>query len=481
MVFVLVVGVVLFVGVRFLWKFSKIVRLLLLLLYFNLQTTTTQEFHTKQRGTTQQELDFSNHLFLWRNVYIHRKPRYVGCGMQQNIFTSYVSRPTIFRNKEALSNSFVPRKISHRDEEIRQMSCILAPILRGYQGSNVFVYGTCGTGKTICSRYVAAQLEEAGKGRVKCIYINAKLKRVADTEYRLLNQLLREFGELMPDTGLPTDALYRRLFALLEERKTSLVLMLDEIDALFKKIGDEFLYNLTRINTELKGTKVVLVGITNDLSFRDRLDQRIKSSLGEEEVLFKPYNAMQLKNILLERVNEGFIHSTVDPSAINKCAAIAAQEHGDARKALDLLRVAGELADRDSETTVTEAHVDMAERKLDIDRVAETIKSQPLHSQTILYSAIRCMEKRQESSNWADTRILTGDLFDAYSKACTANGTKVLTQRRFSDLVGELDMLGIISTKVISKGRYGRTREITLAINGSALEKAKTFLETRFR
>jgi cell division control protein 6 len=224
-----------------------------------------------------------------------------------------------------------------------------------------------------------------------------------------------------------------------------------------------------------------LVGITNDLTFRDRLDQRIKSSLGEEEVLFKPYNATQLKNILVERVNEGFIHSTVDPSAINKCAAIAAQEHGDARKALDLLRVAGELADRDGETTVTEAHVDMAERKLDIDRVAETIKSQPLHSQTILYSAIRCMGKRQEAGNWADTRILTGDLFDAYSKTCAANGTKVLTQRRFSDLVGELDMLGIISTKVISKGRHGRTREITLAINGSALEKAKTFLETRFR
>ncbi len=397
----------------------------------------------------------------------------------QNLFSSYVERPTIFRNKEVLSTSFIPRKISYRDEEIKQLSNILAPLLRGYQTSNVFVYGTCGTGKTICSRYVAAQLEEASKRKIKCVYINTKLKRVADTEYRLLNHLLRELGEIMPDTGLPTDILYRRLSALIEEKRQPLVLLLDEIDALFAKIGDEFLYSLTRMNTELKKAKIVLVGITNDLSFRDKLDQRIKSSLGEEEVLFKPYNALQLKNILAERVNEGFIHNTVDISAINKCAAIAAQEHGDARKALDLLRVAGEIADRDSETVVTDKHVDIAEKKLDIDRITETIKAQPWHSQMILYSLI-CLNGRRQD-NWADNRILTGDLFESYSKTCIANGTKILTQRRFSDLVGELDMLGIISTKVISKGRYGRTREIALSINGSAHEKAKTFLETRFR
>ncbi len=400
-----------------------------------------------------------------------------------NLFSSYVDRPTIFRNKEVLSHSFIPQKISYREDEIRQISNILAPLLRGYQPSNVFIYGTCGTGKTICSRYVAGQLEEAAGKTVKCVYINAKMKRVADTEYRLLNQLLRELGESMPDTGLPTDILYRRLSTLLEEKRLSLVLLLDEIDAMFKKIGDEFLYNLTRMNTELSASKIVLVGITNDLSFRDRLDQRIKSSLSEEEVLFKPYNAMQLKSILGERVNEGFIRNTVDLSAINKCAAIAAQEHGDARKALDLLRLAGELADRDSETIVTDVHVDMAERKLDIDRVTETIKAQPLHSQLILQSMIKTVEKRYDvrQDGWMDKRILTGDLFDAYSKICTANGTKILTQRRFSDLLGELDMLGIVTTKVISKGRHGRMREINLSISGSALEKVRAFLETRFK
>ncbi len=399
--------------------------------------------------------------------------------MLQNIFSTYANQPTVFRNKAVLSNTFVPKKISYREDEIGQISTILAPLLRGYQTSNVFIYGTCGTGKTICSRYVAKQLEEAGKGKIRCIYINTKLKRVADTEYRLLNHILREFGEIMPDTGIPTDILYRRLFTLIENKKISLVLLLDEIDALFKKIGDEFLYNLTRMNTELNNAKIVMVGITNDLSFRDKLDQRIKSSLGEEEILFKPYNAVQLRNILNERISEGFLQNTVDTAAVNICAAIAAQEHGDARKALDLLRVAGEIVDRNGESVVTEQYVVMAEKKLDIDRIAETIKAQPLHSQMILYSLIKCSER--ERQGWADSRTLTGDLFESYSKVCTSAGTKTLTQRRFSDLVGELDMLGVVTTKLISKGRYGRTREIKMSIDGIAFEKTKSFLEMKFR
>ena len=246
-----------------------------------------------------------------------------------------------------------------------------------------------------------------------------------------------------------------------------------------KKIGDEFLYTLTRMNTELKTAKITLIGITNDLSFRDKLDQRVKSSLGEEEVVFKPYNATQLQDIISERVGESFEYNTVEPAAINKCAAIAAQEHGDARKALDLIRIAGELVDRNGETRITEDYIDFADKKLDIDRITESVKAQPKHSQIILHSLLKCVEKKKDSG-WTDTRILTGDLFSMYSNKCMVNGTKILTQRRFSDLVGELDMLGIISAKVVSKGRHGRTREITLAVNGSALEKAKSFLEMKF-
>jgi archaeal cell division control protein 6 len=400
-----------------------------------------------------------------------------------NIFSQYLQKESIFKDKKALTSSFVPEKIQHRDNEIRQIGAVLAPVLRGYHPNNIFIYGTCGTGKTIVVKFIINQLTEAVNGnghRMKVVYINCKMKKVADTEYRLFAQLLKEFGECVPDTGLPTDVLYRKFFERVEALKGNVIIILDEIDTLVKKIGDEFLYNFTRINNDLQQSHVTVVGITNDLGMRDNLDMRVKSSLSEEEILFKPYDAAQLKEILSERTVHGFQQGAVEEPVLNKCAALAAQEHGDARRALDLLRVAGELAERLGVTNISEDHVDMAEGKIDLDRVSETIKAQPSQSQAVLYSIIKLQEKTSGQKKWVDSRLLTGDVFDGYQAICKNNGMKPLTQRRVSDLIGELDMLGIITAKVISNGRYGRTREIKLAMNDTVLQKTNAYLAEKF-
>ncbi len=403
--------------------------------------------------------------------------------VESNIFSQYLQKQDIFADKKCLTSAFVPNKIPHRDNEIQQIGSILAPVLRGYHPNNIFIYGTCGTGKTICAKFIINQLKEIScknGHHIKVVYINCKMKRVADTEYRLFAQLLKELGECVPDTGLPTDVLYRRFFEKIEGMKCTSILILDEIDTLVKKVGDDFLYNFTRINQELKNSHIVVVGITNDLSLRDNLDLRVKSSLSEEEILFKPYNANQLKDILLERVKDGFAPGVIDDSVLNKCAALAAQEHGDARRALDLLRVAGEIAERFGEKHIVEEHVDMAEQKVDIDRITETVKSQPAQSQAVLHSVIKLKDKMSTQKKWTDKRLMTGDVFDMYANICNSNGMKPLTQRRVSDLIGELDMLGIITAKVVSNGRYGRTREIALAINGSILGRVTAFLDDKF-
>lgn len=399
---------------------------------------------------------------------------------KDNIFLRFVEKESIFKNKKALTSSFMPSKIPHREEEIKSISNILAPALRGYQPSNLFIYGTVGTGKTISIRYVLSQLEEISKGRgIRTVYINCKMKKVSDTEYRLLAQLLKEIGEFVPETGLPTHLLYRRFFEKIDEKKQTIILVLDEIDSLYKKIGDDFLYNLTRVNGEMKNATITLVGITNDLSFRDNLDARIKSSLSDEEIIFKPYDALQLKDILAQRVSEGVIEDTISEEIISMCAAMAAQEHGDARRAIDLLRVAGEVAERLGDSQITYKHVELAEEKIDMDRVTETIKLQPKQSQAVMYSIIKLQEKYGSQKKWADTRMLTGDIYEMYKEVCARNNLKTLTQRRVSDLIGELDMLGVITAKVISKGRYGRTREVVLAINDTILQRVNSMLVER--
>ncbi len=400
-----------------------------------------------------------------------------------NIFTQYIEQEDLFNDKKALSSSFIPHKISHRDVELQQIGSMLAPVLRGYHPNNIFIYGTCGTGKTICAKYLLSQLNDAIKqsGKtLRVIYINCKMKKVADTEYRLLAQMLRELGDCVPDTGLPTDVLYRKFFEKVDSKESPVIVILDEIDTLVKRVGDDFLYNLTRVNQDMKKSHITIVGITNDLSFRDNLDLRVKSSLSEEAVIFSPYNAVQLKDILYERAKEGFKTGVVTDIVLSKCAALAAQEHGDARRALDLLRVAGEIAERGGERIITESHIETAQQKLDMDRVTETIRTQPSHSQAVLFSIVKINEKMGTQKGWVDKRMLTGDVYDSYATICKTNNMKPLTQRRISDLISELDMLGIITAKVISNGRYGRTRDISLAIKEDVLARVKNILVERF-
>ena len=401
----------------------------------------------------------------------------------ENIFAGYIEKESVFKDKRVLTAAFIPEKIPHRENEIKQLTNILAPVLKGYTTNNAFIYGTVGTGKTICCRFVLSQLEEAAIAQsknVKALYLNCKMKRVADTEYRLVAQLLKGLGVSVPDTGLPTDVLYHKLFEKIDEKRQHIIIALDEIDSLVRKTGDGFLYSLTRMNSELKNASITTIGITNDVLFLEGLDVRVRSSLSEEELVFKPYDAVQLQDVLQERVFEGFREDVVSPEVVSLCAAIAAQEHGDARRALDLLRIAGETAERNNDNKVTDLHVNEAQDKIDVERTIENIKGQPKQSQAVLITIIKLIEAQKKQGRWTDKRLLTGSVYESYRETCGRNNLKPLTQRRVGDLISELDMLGIISTKVISKGRYGRTREISLALNETIAHKAERILADKF-
>ncbi|MFB6208869.1 MAG: ORC1-type DNA replication protein [Candidatus Nanohaloarchaea archaeon] len=393
----------------------------------------------------------------------------------QSMFTSYIDKDTFFTNKDALTTNWVPENILHREEQINDLASILAPSLRGDDPSNVFIYGSVGTGKSLITRHVTGELETVAEDEdveLEIVYINCKMKKVADTEYRLLAKLAEQLGDEVPSTGLPTDEVYNRFFEALQEQKGVVIIALDEIDALVKKVGDEFLYNLTRINDDLSQTKVSIVGISNDLNFTEYMDSRVKSSLSEEEIIFPPYNAIELKEILEDRADEGFREQVLREGVISKCSALAAQEHGDARRALDLIRVAGELAERSSAEQVLKKHVDQAQDKIERDRIVETVRSQPKHSKLVLYTILEMTDDEDE--------IATGDVYSEYKQLCSEVEVSELTQRRVSGLISELDMLGVINAKVISKGRYGRTRQISVDLSENIRKQIRELVEEKF-
>ena len=390
----------------------------------------------------------------------------------EEFFESFLRRESVFFDKKVLQSTYTPETILHREEQTKQIANILAPALKTEKPSNIFIYGKTGTGKTLTVRHTTQKLMEiATKENIplRVLYINCKLKRSADTEYRLIAQLARELGKSIPPTGLPTEEVYKTFFKALNKQKQNHVLILDEIDQLVIKTGDNVLYNLTRINEETE-SQVSIIGISNDITFVDGLDPRVKSSLSEEEIIFPPYNALQIQSILKQRTEFAFNNGVLEQGVTEKCAAYAARDHGDARRALELLRVAGEVADRKNSKKITIDHIDEAEEKIDRDRIIEVVSTQPKQYKLVLYAILSLQPGRNNN-------IFTGEVYDIYKSLCKKTNTSILTQRRVSDIISEFDMLGVVNAKVISKGRYGRTRDISLEIPEGTFPKIKNILE----
>ena len=388
-------------------------------------------------------------------------------------FEVFLKKGSVFFDKRVLQSSYIPENVLYREEQTKLMANILAPSLRGDRPSNVFVYGKTGTGKTLTIKHTTQKLMEIAEKEnipLKIIYINCKLKRSTDTEYRLIAQLARELGKSIPPTGLPTEEVYRVFFKTINKQKQNHILILDEIDQLVSKTGDNALYNLTRMNEENTESQISLIGISNDVMFVDNLDPRVKSSLSEEEVVFPPYNALQIQAILRQRADIAFNKDVLDQGVVEKCAAYAARDHGDARRALELLRVTGEIADRKNSKKLIIEHIDEAEEKIDRDRIVDIVTTQPKQYHLVLYSIISLQPSRNNN-------LFTGEVYEVYKSICSKSNVTVLTQRRVSDIISEFDMLGIVNAKVISKGRYGRTRDISVEIPENTLPRIKQILE----
>ena len=382
--------------------------------------------------------------------------------MTGNILDDFLSRKTLFVDKEVLRHDFRPKKLPHRQSEIEKLTFNLVEALNGHIPSNMTLYGVTGAGKTAVTSYVCDELEAKGREinrPVQTIMVNC---RQIDTQYRVLSHLgnsLLESHEIdeIPFTGWPTDRVFGELVRRMDDRGGVFVIILDEIDHLVRKAGDDLLYNLTSINASLKSARACVIGISNDLKFTDFLDPRVRSRLGQSDVVFNPYDAMQLQNILRQRAEGALVEGALDDSVIALCAAIAAQEHGDARCALDLLRVSTEKAEQSGDECVTQSHVRMAQHQLEADQMHPVLASLPSQQKLVLASIL--LNERNGLRN-----IQTGEVYDVYTQACRYVRQNPLTQRRVSGLISNLDMLGLITARTVSRGRYGRTKEINSCI-----------------
>ena len=385
-----------------------------------------------------------------------------------NIFEKAATGKTLMKNRRTLTIDYVPEKLPFRDEETKIVAQALSVVLKGARPSNLLLFGKPGTGKTAVVRKVIEHLDKKAKElelEVIVPFINTKS---ANTAYKVLYEIAEYMGINKEEkklqvhfTGLSMGEATDRILDFIGKKKLNVVIVFDEIDSLVDKNGDDILYNFTRANERIpKGGFISLIGISNSLTFKDKLDPRVRSSLSEEEMVFNPYKVEQLQKILIERARLAFNDDAVSNAAINLCAAMAGKENGDARKAIDLLRVSAEIAEREKADKVEEKHIRLAHEKIEKDTNYEILKNSTTHTKIIIMAIMK-----SKIGN-------TGEVYEIYSSLCRHTEQEPLTQRRITQIISELDQLGLVMSNIMSQGRYGRSQRIKITVPVLTIKEA---------
>lgn len=392
----------------------------------------------------------------------------------------------IFADEDLLRIDYIPAqdKIVGRNEQIETVARRLKPTISGGSGKGTLLLGKSGSGKTLVTRYVSREVEERGAangtriGRaiIDCAQRRSEVQTVIHLAKSLNNP--EHTNIQVPYSGIAAGAYYDRLWAIIDSLYDAVIVVLDEIDRLAptddsrnippqEAEDSKLLMQLSRAGEENDvDASLTVIGISNDLKYGDRLDTRVESSFAPDEIVFPAYDANQLRSILGRR-RDAYRENVLSSDVIPLCSAFSAQEHGDARRAIDLFRLAGEVA-RDSDAkTVDEEHVRAANDDAEVTRIQDLIRGCPTQAK-IAIAALSAMDHFSDRSYFKAT-----EMYRLYREFAVSIGVNVLGQKRITDQLREYETLNIIDMERTSEG-YGEGTYLRMSL----LDEADLLLQS---
>lgn len=400
--------------------------------------------------------------------------------------TQFSTTSPIFEREEVLREEYRPNDLPERTDEMEDLHMSLAPAARGVGANNVFLHGKAGQGKTAAAKAKLSELQdhaeqESDHLNLTTAYVSCESHDLS-TSYKAASRIYQELtGDNRP-TGYATDVVMDMMFEAMNDIGGTIIIVLDEIDTLSD--DDRILYSLPRARAQdYVGDHVYpsIIGISNDLQWRDNLSPKVKSSLYDDSVLFSPYDATQLQQILRRRAAKAFrdtellpideITDTTDlegniveidqsgqkylfrssvltDDMIPLIAALSAQDTGDARQAIKYLRKAGELADKHNDTQVSADHAREAQALVEREAVVEAMREMTTQAHLAL-AALTALELS------GDAPVRAKPIYGVYKSIASQIDADKLGQRRFKDHLRELDMQGIADGEKVTAGSIG--------------------------
>ncbi len=367
----------------------------------------------------------------------------------------------IFKDEKVFEASFIPENLIHRERELELLANHFKSIIfkkSSISGKQIIIQGSVGLGKTTLVTKFGITLEKycrekAHPNIVSVIFFHMNCRRQRSW-HLILTSILSKLIPVFPVRGFSTDELLFYLIRILEERKQSLLLCLDEIDYLISNSKDQdVLYSLIRHYEEPnreEDAKISLILVTRNPIFQNLLDPALRSSLSQKNIQFKPYTRIQLFDILQNRAKTGLFREAYSTDILKAMSSLA-YEHGDARYAIELLWRAAKVAERERAQRIEFEH--MRKAQVSVFPVNQTIISElPPQLKTVLLALASLLHNLKNRAY-----VTSNEVHEKYTEICKQSNTKPRKQTRFWSYLQELSKHGLIELKVKNQHRNGKS------------------------
>jgi len=375
--------------------------------------------------------------------------------LSSDIVKETLERPTVFKDEAPLSLEYIPRKLPHRDEQMRFLTQLFRFTLDSpfSTSQRVLITGDVGTGKTVLAQRFGTDLVKAARNRkVNLHYVHVNCREAKGSLFMIMKRVLTQFEPEFPKRGFAPEELLHTLMDMLDDKNIHLILALDELEHLIRMEESTPIYNLTRIQEERVGKpiRLSLIFILREIEYLQKLDKSTIDTLQRNIVKLDKYNSRQLIDILKDRIGLAFKENTVADEALQLVADIGGQS-GDARYSIELLWRAGKYADSDSAKHILADHVRKAAGSVYPMLRGEYIAALSPHEKYMLLALARVLGESQEA--YATIGVVERE----YKAVCEEYNDQPRKHTQIWKYARGLGAIGVITAEKSGEGVRGKT------------------------